>query len=745
MIRPAFFLLLFLVVLGTLEGTQSQDHALASFSIQEGACRCKKTRSTGNFLCSGNATTNAKGHLILIPDGGQVRNESYQNYFSTFGVALYEQPIQLLNSSSQEVVSFNASFSFQMEQGPKGAGDGMAFIMFSDKGMVGSAGSSLGIFDPYGSNVVETFAVEFDTYQNLDLDDINDNHVGVDLNGARSTKFISAPFDLASPMAARVRVYGWVDYDSSLELLEVRLDKSSKKPANPLLSHSFNFLTFFSNEEVWVGFSGSNGYCDCYSHYTIYDLNFSSWFPGPDVPSPPLLVTPPVPGPEPLIRRQNTTAMTTSRAPLSLVVIGGIAFGSVAIISATGFISWCVWARRRNRLRVQKASAASPSGTEESPMSGFSESLQIFTFKELELATKNFDDALILGEGGFGRVYRGQLPGSKQLVAVKKVSSHSKQGAREFQAEVRIISQLRHRNIVRLLGCCIQGPENFLLVYEFLPNGSLHDALFTQNPRLLSWAMRFNILQGLAASLDYLHEGWKKQVLHRDVKSSNVMLDDDFNAMLGDFGLARMVAHRQMPAAITAVVGTYGYIAPEAAMTGRFTPKTDVFAFGAVAVEIACGRKAFDERHPGGFLVNWVWSKMAADELLSCVDNRLVGKCDLQQVELVLHLGLLCSHPDAGERPTMHKVIEILSGTREMPSIPRSKRIPEYSPDAYTTRMHRFTPTAETPLNIPGLEPQGQISMFSSNTTSILGSRSYSTSGVDYSDSIDYADATYKS
>ncbi|KAG6548813.1 hypothetical protein Mapa_009574 [Marchantia paleacea] len=746
MIRPAFLLLL--VVLGGFEATRSQVHALSSFSIKEGAFRCGKT---GGLLCSGNATTTAEGHLKLTPDPPG-RNETYEYYFHTVGLALYEQPIQLLNSTSEEVVSFNVSFSFLIEPGPVGAGDGMAFVMFSDRTWIGSAGSSLGAFTAQGTDGVRTFAVEFDTFQNTEFVDIDSNHVGIDFTSVTSAEANSVS---GFKLAGSKRVFGWVDYDSRQKRLEVRVSTVPRKPSTPLISHEISFLNVFDQEEVWLGFSGSNGLCLCYSHYTVFDLIFKSWFTGPVLPSSPAATPDPlVPGRVPEVGQENSTTVTTDNAPVSVAVFGGIAFGSVAALSVTGFISWCLWARRRNRLRAQKATrrggsfaVKTPEAAEkESQIAGLSHSLQMFTFKELQAATKNFDDALIVGEGGFGSVYRGQIAGTKQLVAVKKVSNDSKQGEREFQAEVTIISQLRHRNIVQLLGCCLQGPGKFLLVYEFMPNGSLHDALFLQKPCVLSWGMRFTILQGLAASLNYLHDGGKEQVLHRDVKPNNIMLDDKFNAMLGDFGLARMVAHCQMPAAITAVAGTYGYIAPEAAITGRFTTKTDVFAFGAVALEIACGRKAFDERHPEVFLVDWVWSKMAGDELFSCVDSRLVGKCELEQVELVLLLGLLCSHPDAGERPTMVRVNEILSGCREMPPIPRSKPTPEYSSDAYLKRMEKFTPSPEPPRNRTRVEARDNSS---SSKTGNSESRSDSTSGLDYSDSITshprYADATYKS
>jgi serine/threonine protein kinase len=295
---------------------------------------------------------------------------------------------------------------------------------------------------------------------------------------------------------------------------------------------------------------------------------------------------------------------------------------------------------------------------------------EFISYKHLSVATKQFSDQSKLGEGGFGSVYRGILPKTGAEVAVKKVSNDSRQGEREFLAEVKIIS-----NVVELMGFC-RDRGKFLLVYELLPRGSLDQALFKpKNPdEVLSWSQRWKIVSGTAAALHYLHEGWRQQVIHRDVKSSNIMLDEEYNPKLGDFGLARLVDHEKH-AATTMVAGTYGYIAPEAA-GGKFTDKTDVFAFGVVALELACGRKAYKpnvENYEDLVLVDMVWRRLKDDQLLSVADPLLNADFDYEQMCVVLKLGLLCSHPDPASRPTMRQVVQVLAGDAEVPVVPESQ------------------------------------------------------------------------
>ncbi|CAN6567949.1 unnamed protein product [Malus baccata var. baccata] len=259
-----------------------------------------------------------------------------------------------------------------------------------------------------------------------------------------------------------------------------------------------------------------------------------------------------------------------------------------------------------------------------------------FTYRELSRATNNFSEGGKLGEGGFGGVYMGLLTESNTEVAVKRVSRGSKQGKKEYIAEVRIINQLRHRNLVQLIGWCHEQGE-FLLVYERMPNGSLDSHLFGMKLHL-TWTVRHKIPIGLASTLLYLHEEWEQCVVHRDIKSSNVMLDSNFNAKLGDFGLARLVDHG-LGSQTTVLAGTIGPVE---------------------------ARKELSRER----LVEWVWDLYGKDQILEAVDKRLNMEFDEQQIECLMIIGIWCCHPDPTVRPSIRQVINVLNFEAPMPSLP---------------------------------------------------------------------------
>ncbi|EOX91878.1 Concanavalin A-like lectin protein kinase family protein, putative [Theobroma cacao] len=302
-----------------------------------------------------------------------------------------------------------------------------------------------------------------------------------------------------------------------------------------------------------------------------------------------------------------------------------------------------------------------------------------FAFQELVSATNNFANERKLGEGGFGTVYRVYLADLDIAVAVKKISRGSRQGKREYITEVKIISQLRHRHLVQLVGWCHDKGE-FLLVYEFMPNGSLDSHLFDKKT-LLTWTSRYKIAQGLASVLLYLHEEWEQCVLHRDIKSSDIMLDSSFNVKLGDFGLARLMDH-ELGGQTTRLVGTLGYMAPEYISTGRASKESDVFSFGVVALEIATGRKAIDplKQDSQMSLVHWIWHLYESGEHLVAVDERLNAEFDRNQVECLIIVGLWCAHPDSSMRPSIRQAIQVLNLEAELPDLPKKMPVPVYVP-----------------------------------------------------------------
>ncbi|WRX16457.1 Protein kinase domain - like 10 [Theobroma cacao] len=315
-----------------------------------------------------------------------------------------------------------------------------------------------------------------------------------------------------------------------------------------------------------------------------------------------------------------------------------------------------------------------------------------FSVNELARVTRNFKDKEKLGEGGFGAVYRGYLRDLGTYVAVKRVSKTSKQGIKEYASEVKIISRSRHKNLVKLIGWCHEKGE-LILVYEFMANGSLDSHLFKSRSSL-TWEVRFKIVRGLASALFYLHEEGDHCVLHRDIKTSNIMLDSSFNAKLGDFGLARLVDHGK-GSQTTLLAGTMGYMAPECFSSGKASKESDVYSFGVVILEIACGRRSIEDRY-GEYsqvsLVAWVWDLYGKDRILDVADRKLSMDFDSKQMECVLMVGLWCAHPNHNLRPSIRQAIQALNFEAPLPNLSAEMPIATYdvptaSSDAFLSNL----------------------------------------------------------
>ncbi|XP_028058322.1 L-type lectin-domain containing receptor kinase IX.1-like [Camellia sinensis] len=255
---------------------------------------------------------------------------------------------------------------------------------------------------------------------------------------------------------------------------------------------------------------------------------------------------------------------------------------------------------------------------------------QLFPYKKLSKATRNFGKDNLLGTGGFGSVYKWVMSKPPTSIAVKKINATSKQGEKEYLAEIYTISRLRHKNLLRLQGSCYDH-DQLLLVYEYMPNGSL-DCFIGKDNTFLDWATRYKVLLGLASTLVYLHEECGNPVVHRDAKPNTVMLDSQYNAHIGDFGLARLLQNEA--SVTTRIAGTLGYLAPEVSFTGRATPESNVYSFGMVVLEVVCGKRSkgiMDENS----IVDSVWTlyEKGVDALLDCVDRLLEGKFDEEEVK----------------------------------------------------------------------------------------------------------------
>ncbi|XP_077217225.1 L-type lectin-domain containing receptor kinase S.4-like [Tasmannia lanceolata] len=481
------------------------------------------------------------------------------------GHAFYPSPLQFKNMSDGNAFSFSTAFAFAIvSEDLNIGGHGLVFTISPTKELKGALPSRyLGLLNCTNNGNLSNhiFAVEFDTVQDKEFDDIDDNHVGIDINSLQSNKSVSSFYFVGSSkndlnLKSGKTIQAWIDYDGARKHLSVMISPFSLKPEPPIISVDLD-LSPIIHDSMYVGFSASTGRVSTSSHYL---LGWSFKMNGV-APSLKLFSLPSLPKP----RKKNKTA-----------IIIGIPF-SAAFIMATAIYMF---------KKIQNSEAIEPWELEYGP--------HRFSNRELRQATKDFRDKELLGFGGFGRVYKGTLPNSKTLVAVKRVSHESKQGLREFVAEIASIGLLRHRNLVQLQGWCRRG-GNLLLVYDFMYNGSLDKFLFDKPKSILNWEQRFNIIKGVASGLLYLHEGWEQIVIHRDIKAGNVLLDEDLNGRLGDFGMARLYEHGANPNT-TQMVGTLGYMAPELTRTGQATTSSDVFAFGALLLEVTCGRRPIDQK-----------------------------------------------------------------------------------------------------------------------------------------------------
>ncbi|XP_028126015.1 cysteine-rich receptor-like protein kinase 15 isoform X3 [Camellia sinensis] len=290
-----------------------------------------------------------------------------------------------------------------------------------------------------------------------------------------------------------------------------------------------------------------------------------------------------------------------------------------------------------------------------------SQNFPFFDLVTLSAATDNFSDSNKLGQGGFGPVYKGQLPDGKE-VAVKRLSSVSEQGLDEFTNEVLLILKLQHKNLVRLLGFCIDGDEK-LLIYEYMPNGSLDVFLFDPRKRAqMNWSRRLNIINGIARGMLYLHEDSRLRIIHRDLKPSNVLLDSEMNPKISDFGMARIFGGSDDATNTAKIVGTYGYMAPEFAMEGLYSVKSDVFSFGVLLIEIITGRRnaSFHLTKCAPSLIAYVWKLWNEGRGMELIDPLLMESCDIDEFLRYMHIGLLCVQEDAYDRPTMSSVVVML-------------------------------------------------------------------------------------
>ncbi|KAJ3695241.1 hypothetical protein LUZ60_000618 [Juncus effusus] len=655
-----------------------------SFTFNFTDAKYQNSLNAYNITTDGDASYNTD-HLSLSKD-------SALGIGSSSGRATYTHPMLLWNNKTGEVTNFTTNFSFLIQNTTVGNfGDGLAFFLSSSAQLPpNSAGGNLGLFN-YSKNLNASanhlVAVEFDTFINGAWDpnstDLTDCHIGIDVNKIKSSEYKIIP----NSLFVGKRMSAWINYNSATTNLTLYLSHAD----DPRINFSLNARVDLKNslpEEVVVGFSASTG-----QSIELHQINSWSF---------------------------NSTLeedFKSHKKTLSISIVGVIASAVLILLILVGLLVCCL-----RKKALSKKNNEIEMHYDDLIESEFDKGRgpRKFSYDELVAATEGFAEDKKLGEGGFGSVFRGVLRDGGIQVAVKKVAKGSKQGKKEYISEVKIISRLRHRNLVQLIGWCHEQGD-FLLVYELMANGSLDRPL--HNPeRVLTWSMLHKIALGVGSALSYLHTEWEQCVVHRDIKPSNIMLDSLFNAKLGDFGLARLIDH-ESESQPTIPAGTMGYMAPECVMTGTASSESDVYSFGIVLLEITCGRSPIvlhEDQHKVR-LVEWVWDMYGCGSILEAMDKRLKlnGEAEEREVECLMVVGLWCAHPIYTLRPSIKQAMRTLNFEEPLPTLPPKMPVPIYAAPAYSS-MSPYTSSTGFGTSTAGTSSSSKTTSTSSDSSWLL-------------------------
>lgn len=358
------------------------------------------------------------------------------------------------------------------------------------------------------------------------------------------------------------------------------------------------------------------------------------------------------------------------RVPTVFIAVGAVA-GLLVGLSVAVFFSLWFWRKRRlmhqefvdRNSKLIRASMLPNTGA------------VWFKLEQIKDATSGFSEANLVGQGGFAKVFRGLMPDGLEI-AVKVLQNTTADGDAEFLNEVEVIKNIRHKNLVALRGCCVASTDADghcrLLVYDFMPNGSLYDYLFCNTKPPLTWPQRRKIALGMAKGITYLHVGVEPAIIHRDIKASNILLDAELQAKVADFGLAK-ITEEGLSHLTTRVAGTQGYVAPEYALYGQLTEKSDVYSFGVVLLELLSGRRALDTTRESAaeyLITDWAWSLVKGGRLLEVIDVTIRNESLKEIMERYVRVGILCAHLLVVFRPTMSQALRMLEGDEEIPDIP---------------------------------------------------------------------------
>ncbi|KAL6347657.1 hypothetical protein AAG906_026185 [Vitis piasezkii] len=653
--------------------TPTQSHKLLSFHL------CFMI-STFFFLIFPSATSLSFNFTTFEPNNGQIsfegdaryssddgieltRNKKDKSMDSSWGRAIYKEQLCLWDPNSRNLTDFTTNFSFVIDSlNSSSYADGLTFFLNDTQLPSRVWGENIGLteFNVTNTTAIRFVVVEFDTFSNTGKRDPVSDHVGIDINSMISVKTVNWSSNIREGKLNHVSIR----YTSSSQNLSVVLITELMDDRTTYQSLSYKVdLREYLPEFVTIGFSGATG--KLFQINNVFSWNFSSTLQPPN---------PVEPG------DGKKTGFVVGLSVCSFLVVCGLGL---------------VW----HHLRKKRNSGGEEDGTDSDIAmdEDFEKGTgpRKFSFDELALATSNFAEEEKLGEEG-------------SVGSIESIEG-SKQGIKEYASEVKIISRLRHRNLVQLMGWCHKKRE-LLLVYELMPNGNLSSRLLDEKT-LLTWAMRYKIALGLASSLLYLHEEWEQCVVHRDIKSSNVMLDSDFKAKLGDFGLARLVDHSK-GSQTTVLAGTMGYMAPECLLTGKASKETDVYSFGIVALEICCGRRPVEPKAKEKQirLVEWVWDLYGVGKLVDAADPRLSDDFDEEQMERLMIVGLWCAHPDCNLRPSIRQAINVLNSEASLPLLPLKMPVPMYCSPPVLQTISCGAPISES--------SHTQYSNFSNSTTS---------------------------
>ncbi|KAL5749513.1 hypothetical protein ACOSP7_024116 [Xanthoceras sorbifolium] len=603
-----------------------------------------------NFLYNSLGTITNGTDLILINDAridsSVVRLTNDSNQFS-FGRAYYPTKLTMRPSTNSTTLSsFSTSFVFSvLPEIASSPGFGLCFVLTNFTSPPGALASQyFGLFTNATVPVVAPLlAVEFDTGQNPEFNDPDDNHIGIDLNNLDSIVTEPAGYYSSSngsfvpvSMKSGQNIHAWIDFDGSNFEINVTIAPIGvPKPSRPTLNYKNQVIANYVSSEMYVGFSASKTNWIEAQRILAWSLSDTG-----------------------VARDINTSNLPVFSLPSSSSSLSGGAIAGI-VISCVVFVIICAsggyWFWRKKMLKEQEEEEMEDWELEYWP--------HRFSYEELSNATDRFSNENLLGSGGFGKVYKGiSLPNNTEI-AVKCVNHDSKQGLKEFMAEISSMGRLQHKNLVQMRGWCRKGNE-LMLVYDYMPNGSLNNWIFDKPKKLLNWKQRRQVLADVAEGLNYLHNGWEQVVLHRDIKSGNILLDSDMRGRVGDFGLAKLYQQGEIPNT-TRVVGTLGYLAPELATIAAPTSTSDVYSFGVVILEVACGRRPIDmskENDDEAVLMDWVRELYRQGRLIEAADVRIREECEVEDMEMVLKLGLVCCHPDPLKRPSMKDVVAVLVG-----------------------------------------------------------------------------------